>query len=216
MENTDNAPTAELHGDSREDGGHLLCPILHLTSHAHALPLQPAPDLKYDLRSTRNPPKEIRDRHKGTSKRLREHMLSQRGFVDLLSRAEADVLLQMEIRVAQWQAHCQAEIEDKLSEDLQIPNALRNLQAGAKRAADATGDGGENADDAPTLSVGASCARGHHRSVAFVEELSRKSWPKHWQVRVVHRDINQSRRTERRGGGRQSRGSQQSLQYGSD
>ena len=211
----DNAPTAESQGDSRQDGGTEETPILLLTSHAHAPPLQPAPDLKYDLRSTRNPPKEIRDRHKGTSKRLREHMLSQQGFVALLDRAEADIHAQMEIVVAQWQAHGQAEVEDKSSEGLQITNALEGLQTGAKIATAATSEDGESADDVPILSVGAFCARGHHRSVAFVEELSRKSWPKHWQVRAVHRDINQSRRTERRSG-RQSRGSQQSFQDGSD
>ncbi len=43
------------------------------------------------------------------------------------------------------------------------------------------------------LSVAAFCARGHHRSVAFVEELATRSWPSGWEVRVVHRELQNGR-----------------------
>jgi RNase adaptor protein for sRNA GlmZ degradation len=55
--------------------------------------------------------------------------------------------------------------------------------------------GGE-ADAMPNervLSVGCFCERGKHRSVAFVEELGRRKWPKQWIVRVVHRDVHTGR-----------------------
>lgn len=40
-----------------------------------------------------------------------------------------------------------------------------------------------------SLTVGCYCERGKHRSVAFVEELGRKPWPKEWVVETVHRDV---------------------------
>lgn len=64
---------------------------LVIVSHAHAPPLSPAPTLKFDLRQVKNPPKQIRDAYDGRSKRLRNHMLQEDGFVSLLNTAEADI-----------------------------------------------------------------------------------------------------------------------------
>jgi len=43
------------------------------------------------------------------------------------------------------------------------------------------------------LRVGVCCEMGRHRSVAFVEELSRQKWPREWAVQVVHRDVDKRR-----------------------
>jgi hypothetical protein len=43
------------------------------------------------------------------------------------------------------------------------------------------------------LRVGCNCALGHHRSVAFVEELARREWPHDWRVETVHRDVDKKR-----------------------
>jgi hypothetical protein len=43
------------------------------------------------------------------------------------------------------------------------------------------------------LSVAAFCARGHHQSSGFIEELATRTWPSGWEVRVVHRDLNSHR-----------------------
>jgi RNase adaptor protein for sRNA GlmZ degradation len=56
--------------------------------------------------------------------------------------------------------------------------------------------------EATTLSVAAFCARGRHRSVAFVEELATRAWPSGWEVRVVHRDLQNGRSRQ----GKQRRG----------
>ncbi|KAK3316848.1 hypothetical protein B0H66DRAFT_306556 [Apodospora peruviana] len=61
-------------------------------------------------------------------------------------------------------------------------------------------------EEETVLSVAAFCARGHHRSVAFVEELAAKSWPSGWEVRVIHRDLHKAKSTQKgkqhgRGGG---------------
>jgi hypothetical protein len=49
----------------------------------------------------------------------------------------------------------------------------------------------EHGEEALTDTLVVSCffAMGHHRSVAFVEELSRMRLPKEWDVQVLHRDI---------------------------
>ena len=44
-----------------------------------------------------------------------------------------------------------------------------------------------------SLTVSCYCERGKHRSVAFVEELGRKPWPKEWVVEIVHRDVDVQR-----------------------
>ena len=53
-----------------------------------------------------------------------------------------------------------------------------------------------------TLRVSCNCALGHHRSVAFVHELAKLSWPKDWQVEVIHRDVdNKKKKKESSTGG---------------
>ena len=51
----------------------------------------------------------------------------------------------------------------------------------------------ENDDWSTQLRVGCFCELGRHRSVAFVEELSRRKWPSEWRVEICHRDVDQSR-----------------------
>ena len=66
---------------------------------------------------------------------------------------------------------------------------------------------GATDDEEVALSVAGFCARGQHRSVAFVEELAALKWPKEWEVRVEHRDLQRGRERktrwarERQGGG---------------
>lgn len=71
-------------------------------------------------------------------------------------------------------------------------------------------EGGEEEEDdeeRPTLRVGAFCAVGKRRSVAFVEELARRKWL--WEVRVEHRDL-----SKRRGGNEEKkRGKGKGLRY---
>jgi hypothetical protein len=50
-------------------------------------------------------------------------------------------------------------------------------------------------EDRPVVRVGAFCAMGKHRSVAFVHELTRCAWPREWEVRVEHRDVSGVKRT---------------------
>jgi hypothetical protein len=53
--------------------------------------------------------------------------------------------------------------------------------------------GSAEAQSPKVLRVGVFCEMGRHRSVAFVEELSRRKWPREWVVEVVHRDVDRRR-----------------------
>jgi hypothetical protein len=168
----------DLSSDSSNAQG---IPILLLTSHAHSPPLTPPPKLKYDLRGVENPPKAIRDAYTGVSKRLRDHMLSHDAFIALLDQAEADIRSAMDTLLRKSGG---AETEVNGPE------------------ASVSGSDGEEV----VLSVGAFCARGHHRSVAFVEELARRKCPSKWEVQIVHRDLGRHRSSGSSQRGRKSGG----------
>ena len=188
-------------------------PLLVLTSYCHVPPLNPAPRLKYDLRSTPDPPKSIRDAHTGMSKKLRDHMLHQDAFVDLLDKAEGDIKAKMPQAEKEYhegltptspllerrRTWSQQKYSD--DEDEEYDTSEDEGDEEENEATDATDDGsGENR---PILRVGIFCERGQHRSVAFVEELATRDWPKAWEVKIVHRDLGKKKGgNNKRGGGR--------------
>jgi len=51
----------------------------------------------------------------------------------------------------------------------------------------------EEENEEIVLRVGCNCALGHHRSVAFVSELSALDWPSTWNIQVIHRDLDKKR-----------------------
>lgn len=70
--------------------------VLEIHTHAHAPPLRPQPDISFDLRRLQNPPKVIRDRYDGRSRRLREHLQREPGFVERLEGAMAEIIKAVE------------------------------------------------------------------------------------------------------------------------
>lgn len=195
--------------------------VLLLTSHAHAPPLLPRAALSYDLRAVENPPKAVRDSYTGVNKRLREHMLAQDGFVELLGRAEGEVRRFMEAveREQPAASAVRGEGESSASRDVEEDGEEKgegwdeDENDTQDDEGDGDGDSHEEDDgeagrstDEDILSVAAFCARGHHRSVAFVEELARRKWPPGWEVRVVHRDLGKARSQQGKGHGRGGRG----------
>ncbi|KAF2034680.1 hypothetical protein EK21DRAFT_85253 [Setomelanomma holmii] len=191
-------------------------PLLILYSHGRTPPLHPPPDLKYDLRDVSSPPKALRDASDGRSKRLREHLLSDEKFMQKLGEVERNILDDMERKIKDWDADKDAQGGEEEEEHAGTTRETRRkvgLEDGDKDERDLHGadDEGEVDDEdeeppqyetheqppKPTLRVGCFCALGHHRSVAFVEELARRKWPKEWGVEVVHRDLER-----RKGGGK--------------
>ncbi|KAJ7586914.1 hypothetical protein C8J56DRAFT_743953, partial [Mycena floridula] len=66
-------PCNTNHGDSKQSRSW----ILRIISYSHRRgPLQPEPDLQFDVRALRNPPKNVRDKYNGNAKALREWFFS--------------------------------------------------------------------------------------------------------------------------------------------
>lgn len=172
---------------------------LLLTSYSHATRLRPTPDLRYDLRTARLPSRDVLRDRTGISKRVRERVLRFEDFSQLLALAETEIRSTMKDRRAGQRPTHRALQES-------APNTKPAARAGRTRDGagfgpdDGAGDGEEiEREDAgrPVLSVGAFCMSGHHRSVAFVEELAGKMWPEGWEVRVNHRELQGSREAAR-------------------
>lgn len=139
---------------------------------------------------------------------MREWLLAEPRFVDMLERAEAEVL-EAARTVTEELERDEAEAAEKTAAkrlrqdggELCTPEA-EELEADGDFDGDVYSDEvksekGEGADlpdqDRCILHVGCFCARGQHRSVGFVEELAKRKWPKNWELDVVHRDLGHSR-----------------------
>ncbi|KAF4624971.1 hypothetical protein G7Y89_g13196 [Cudoniella acicularis] len=201
--------------------------VLKLISHGHSPPLNPAPHLKFDVRSLPNLPKHIRDAHNGTSKRLQEWLLRDSDFV-----VQRDMIV-AGIRIVTGEiwgiGHEQTEIVEEvpgragkqrswLSQDEDqdvVREVIREEGGEAEGMEDLTDESGPPADaewsELPShfsqieIRVGISCAMGRHRSVAMVENIAREEWPG-WEVRVEHRDIAKKSHNRKKSSGRKSRG----------
>lgn len=166
-------------------------PILIIYSHGRNPPLQPPPDLKYDLRNIPNPPKALRTTSDGRSKRLREHLLAEPKFTQTLGRAVDEIRMAMDEKLAQI-----AQPSTQPGPDVGASSKSEDLRAtpqeGNEERRSTSPDMPPDPDEI-LLRVGCNCALGHHRSVAFVEELARRDWPKDWQLQIVHRDLHEKK-----------------------
>jgi hypothetical protein len=66
--------------------------LISITSHTYAPPLQPTPDLKYDLRELPGPDNYTRGKYDGRSKHLREWLSKENGYAELLEKVEQDIM----------------------------------------------------------------------------------------------------------------------------
>jgi hypothetical protein len=88
-------------------------------------------------------------------------------------------------------------VSKRLREHLQGHQDFTNLLDRAETEIRAAMSGLDvTTSDGTVLSVAAFCARGHHRSVGFIEELAARTWPSGWEVRVVHRDLHSHRSSQ--------------------
>lgn len=181
-------------------------PLILLYSHARTNPPS-SPDLTYDLRAVHSPPKPLRDKHTGTDKRLREHMLTHGDFVALLDRAEAEIKSLMNLTLSTYRLpprKSRQALGRRLSRTLTGEFVVDGADGAGfgKGGRDDDGDeeeeGLEEGDrDRPRLKIGVFDVRGRHRSVAFVEELKGREWPAGWEVRGFHRDLQREKEGRR-------------------
>ncbi|KAH7346438.1 hypothetical protein BKA65DRAFT_551344 [Rhexocercosporidium sp. MPI-PUGE-AT-0058] len=197
-------------------------PVLVLISHGHAPPLNPHPQLRFDVRSLANPPKHIRDNLNGTSWRLQEWMLSDPKFGERRDAIRKEIEKEMNRMTAEndkEDALKLGQYTDKIRQDVDWGLEKKQREKYAKELASEDQSGEEESipqdvdtyseatdqDNYSTLRVGIFCAIGRHRSVAMVEELAKMSWPG-WQIKVEHRDLNKKRGSRKKPGGKDSRG----------
>jgi hypothetical protein len=132
-------------------------------------------------------------------------MLEHEAFVELLEQAEAEIRAKMDDLIEVWERDNESFRDDEVdappeednSDNKKSDNGEYNVRNDeAEDQSEVHGQIAQVMENEPidmTLPVGISCARGQHRSVAFAEELSRKNWPKEWEIRLEHRDLGQKR-----------------------
>jgi RNase adaptor protein for sRNA GlmZ degradation len=188
-------------------------PTLVLISHSHSPPLNPPASLSFDLRALANPPKYIRDAHNGTSKRLREWLNHDLGFVARRDAIRMLIVEAMEefdtVQDEEINASSKVEIEDSKDEETdatQVQALEEETSEGSENELSSCGSAPSETKQASAqeLRVGIYCQMGRHRSVAMVEELARMKWPE-WDVRVEHRDV-LKKRGKHKSAGRHGRG----------
>jgi len=199
--------------------------LITIASYAHAPPLQPLPDLQYDLRTFPSPsPEKYASKYDGRGKRAREWVNGESVYVDLLRKVEEEVLRrgkELELEAEKEKAEREkaerekekeesekAETEKKTAEsaEKETPPVSAVTEATEKSEAELVEkiesldlDRAEVVKGIPpkVLRIGVSSEMGRDRSVAFVEELSRKKWPIEWAVEVLHRDVDKQRSTRK-------------------
>jgi len=191
--------------------------LIMITSYAHAPPLQPGPDLQYDLRTFPSPSVEkYASKYDGRGKRAREWVNSEGAYVELLGKVEQEVLKKgRELELEAEKEKAQRELDDRTNEEREQAKADKGAAESVEdevepmsAVTDATASEAEVVERLNTidleqelvegippkiLRIGISSEMGRDRSVAFVEELSRKKWPVEWAIEVLHRDVDKHR-----------------------
>ncbi|KAI1370401.1 hypothetical protein F4677DRAFT_457885 [Hypoxylon crocopeplum] len=123
---------------------------LCIFSHDSNSTLSPPPDLQYDLRCVPSPPELVCEMYTGQSSEVREGLLHESRFCELLEQAKAEIQGAMEA-------------------------AGEEEEEGKSREA--------------VVRVSCLCGSGHHRSVAFSEQLAQMEWPEDWELELRHHDL---------------------------
>jgi hypothetical protein len=195
--------------------------LVLITSYAHAPPLQPAPDLQYDLRQLPSPGAEkYASKYDGRGKRAREWVNGEGVYVELLGTVEKAVLkrgreLEQEAAIEKAERERAEREKDEREKaeaekttggtkdetpSVSAPEAPERPVEELVNKTEAL-EIEETEDPSPVsdgtspkvLRVGVSSEMGRDRSVAFVEQLGRKQWPIEWAVEVLHRDVDRQR-----------------------
>jgi hypothetical protein len=176
-------------------------PQLLLVSYAHSPPLHPAADLKLDVCSLPNPPKNVRDKYNGTSKRVREWLETDQKVLDkrdeikrwvegkgkeMIAELEKKEILGMSISNQDPKSPSENPHGEENENEAHISKATEESNN------DVNTSYSDQEGDRPELRISIYCAMGIHRSVAMVESLAQMSWPGR-EVRVVHRDVERKR-----------------------
>ncbi|KAF1938222.1 hypothetical protein EJ02DRAFT_458052 [Clathrospora elynae] len=94
-------------------------------------------------------------------------------------------------------------VDASLQEELMQRNSFVDLLSQAedeiKRMMEVKDARAKGEGETVILRVGCLCGSGHHRSVAFAEQLGKIKWLEEWEVRVQHRDLTEGVEDMKRG-----------------
>lgn len=84
-------------------------------------------------------------------------------------------------------------LDDRLQDELMHRTTFNDLCSRAeddiRRLMEVKDARASREGESAVLRVGCLCGSGHHRSVAFAEQLGKIDWPEEWEVKIEHRDL---------------------------
>jgi len=139
-------------------------------------------------------------KYDGRGKKAREWMNGEESgmYMELLKKVEGEVMSkgrEMEVEVCKEREEKVEEGEKATAAVLVEPmSAVTEVEAELVEIDNIDHDHDHDSSSPPkNLRIGVSSEMGRDRSVAFVEELSRRKWPVEWAVEVLHRDVDRQR-----------------------
>lgn len=146
--------------------------------------------LAYNIRHLPNPPRHLRVKATGLSRRLQKEFLANDDVETFLMKVQGEILDAVVEGGDQLSAHTEEQDENIQGEPEEVDQRFADLSEVTTL---------EGEDDI-NIVVTICCEEGRHRSVAFVEELARRlavfkdaddDFSQHWQstINVMHRDI---------------------------
>ncbi|KAH7116136.1 hypothetical protein B0J11DRAFT_584169 [Dendryphion nanum] len=165
-------------------------PTLHIYSYDRSTIPEAPLHLNYDLQSKTSQLRHIRiDPALRLSNSTMLELRIDSHYASQLLRAEKEIRDAMERALRIVGSHTQS---SSSSSGEVIAEWVDGLEDGGDDVDDESDTSGElDAEDASTrvLRVGCNCAHGYQKSVAFVEELASKEWPKGWLIQLEHRNL---------------------------
>lgn len=166
--------------------GHANGPIVQ----QHNSPARYHKTLAYNIRHLPNPPRHLRVKATGLSRRLQKEFLQNDDVEAFLVKVQGEILDVIKEEDDHLSAHTEEQDENIQGEPEEAQQ--RSAHLSEKTAL----EGAADIDMVVTIC----CEEGRHRSVAFVEELARRlavlkdgddDFSQHWQstINVIHRDI---------------------------
>ncbi|KAH7398194.1 hypothetical protein BKA66DRAFT_452582, partial [Pyrenochaeta sp. MPI-SDFR-AT-0127] len=89
------------------------------------------------------------------------------------------------------------EVQNELMGRAEFSDLVSTAEDEIRRMMEVKDARAKSKDDKIIVNVGCICGSGHHRSVAFAEQLGKIEWPSDWDVRVRHRDLTSSIKTKK-------------------
>ncbi|RDL37093.1 uncharacterized protein BP5553_04526 [Venustampulla echinocandica] len=195
-------------------------PLLLITSHGEKPPLNPPPQLQFDIRSLKTPPRHICDTHNGMSKCLQDWANADPGFISCRDAIRLEIQLAAKVTLDGYKKNVLKPYSKSagVDKDTLCQRAFMGEATPRTDDKETTPDTDKGGDgyalshelpestssfrpSEPGLRVGINCLIGRHRSVAMAEALANMPWPG-WEVQVEHRDVwkkcRKSKKTDKR------------------